>query len=94
MTAGFSTLTKIPGRTLASVLLLLVTVAVLYYRYPGSERKHLYYGLTMAGCLVVLEVAFRALIRWRYDDSSTAKGLSRVVTLIWWFAFIVIMAVF
>jgi hypothetical protein len=94
MTAGFSTLTKIPGRTLASILLLLVTVAVLYYRYPGSERKHLYYGLTVAGCLVVLEVAFRALIRWRYDDSSTAKGLSRVVTLIWWFAFIVIMAVF
>ena len=87
-------MTRVPTRVPLGVLLLLAIGVVLFLRYPGDKRKHFYFGLTVAGCLALMEVALRALIKWKYGDSSTAANLSRAVTVLWWVGYLVIMIIF
>ena len=85
-------MTKISGRTIAGMVLLLMAVAILYVWDSGDKRKNVYYGLAVASCLTVLELTVRAVIRWRYGNSSAAANLLRVLPVVWWIAFLFVIA--
>lgn len=81
-------------RTIINIFVLFVFIVTFYVLHPDLTWENVRYGLTVGGILAAFEITLRALIKWIYGTSSTAKRLLQAVTVACWVAFIIIVSVY